>query len=76
MHILLYLTGGFMVVLGIGSLIVSDPITGLIFIGILVLAVAVATALVRADDQAPPIDENPMNADNGANAPDESQPPG
>ncbi len=53
MHITLYMVGCFMVVLGLGSLIVRDPVTGLIFIGILVIAVVVAAALVRADDQKP-----------------------
>lgn len=53
MHIILYLVGGFMVVLGLGSLIVRDPITGLVFIGILIIAVVVAAALVRADDRIP-----------------------
>lgn len=53
MHILLYLIGGFMVVLGLGTLIAREPVTGLIFIGILVLAGVVAAALVRADDRKP-----------------------
>lgn len=63
MHIILYLVGGFMVVLGLGSLIVRDPVTGLVFIGILVLAVVVAAALVRAEDRAPQ-EETPEQEEN------------
>lgn len=54
MHMLLYIIGGFMVVLGLGSLIVQDPGKGLTLIIILVLVVLVAAAVVRADDRAPP----------------------
>lgn len=54
MHILLYIIGGFMVVLGLSSLIVQDPGKGLTFIIILVLAALVAAAVVRADDRDPP----------------------
>lgn len=54
MHILLYIIGGFLVVLGLGSLVVQDPGKGLTFIVILILAVLVAAAVVRADDRTPP----------------------
>lgn len=51
MHMLLYIIGGFMMVLGLGSLVVQDPGKGLSFIIILVLAVLVAAAVVHADDR-------------------------
>lgn len=54
MHMLLYIIGGFMMVLGLGSLVVQDPGKGLTFIVILVLVVLVAAAVVRADDREPP----------------------
>ncbi|MDO9461278.1 MAG: hypothetical protein Q7N95_14380 [Alphaproteobacteria bacterium] len=54
MQILLYIIGGFMVVLGLGSLVVQDPGKGLTFVIILILAVLVAAAVVRADDGTPP----------------------
>ncbi len=54
MHMLLYIIGGFMVVLGLGSLVVQDPGKGFTFIVILVLVVLVAAAVVRADDREPP----------------------
>lgn len=54
MHTILYIVGGFMMVLGLGTLVVEDPGKGLGFIVILVLvAIAVAT-VVRADDRTPP----------------------
>jgi len=43
-----------MVVLGLGSLVVQDPGKGLTFVIILILAVLVAAAVVRADDGTPP----------------------
>lgn len=54
MHMLLYIIGGFMMVLGLGSLVVQDPGKGLTFIIIMILVVLVAVAVVRADDRAPP----------------------
>ncbi len=54
MHMLLYIIGGFMMVLGLGSLVVQDPGKGLTLIVILVLVVLVAAAVVRADDRTPP----------------------
>ncbi len=51
MHMLLYIIGGFMMVLGLGSLVVQDPGKGLSFIIILVIAVLVAAAVVHADDR-------------------------
>jgi len=54
MHMLLYIVGGFMMVLGLASLVVQDPGKGLTFIVILILAVLVAAAVVRADDRSPP----------------------
>ena len=54
MHMLLYIVGGAMMVLGLGSLVVQDPGKGLIFIIVLILAVLVAAAVVRADDRTPP----------------------
>ena len=54
MHMLLHIIGGFMVVLGLGSLVVQDPGMGFTFIVILVLVVLVAAAVVRADDREPP----------------------
>ncbi len=54
MHMLLYIIGGFMMVLGLGSLVVQDPGKGLTFLIILVLVVLVAAAVVRADDRLPP----------------------
>lgn len=58
MYIILYIVGGFLLVFGLGSLVVQDPLTGLIFIGILVLVTVIASALIRADEQKPP-DESP-----------------
>ncbi|HEX4890048.1 MAG TPA: hypothetical protein VFW37_06740 [Alphaproteobacteria bacterium] len=54
MHKLLYIVGGSMMVLGLGSLVVQDPGKGLTFIVILILAILVAAAVVRADDRPPP----------------------
>lgn len=54
MHMLLYIVGGAMMVLGLGSLVVQDPGKGLTFIIILILVVLVAAAVVRADDRTPP----------------------
>lgn len=58
MYIVLYIVGGFLLVFGLSSLVVQKPITGLIFVGILVLVAIIASALVRADKQNPP-DESP-----------------
>lgn len=54
MHIMLYIIGGFMMVLGLGSLVVQDPGKGLVFIIILILVILVAAAVVRADDRTTP----------------------
>ncbi|MEQ1888086.1 MAG: hypothetical protein ABL951_02765 [Alphaproteobacteria bacterium] len=54
MHMLLYIIGGFMMVLGLSSLVVQDPGKGLAFILVLILAIVIAAAVVRADDRAPP----------------------
>lgn len=54
MNKLLYIVGGSMMVLGLGSLVVQDPGKGLTFIVILVLVILVAAAVVRADDRPPP----------------------
>ena len=50
MHIVLYIIGGFMVVLGLGTLVVEDPGKGLIFTVILVLVALVAGVILRASD--------------------------
>lgn len=57
MNKLLYIVGGSMMVLGLGSLVVQDPGKGLTFIVILILAILVAAAVVRADDRSPPGEE-------------------
>ena len=54
MNILLYIIGGFMMVLGLSTLVVQDPGKGLVFIIVLVLAIIVAAFVVRADDRDPP----------------------
>ena len=54
MNILLYIIGGFMMVLGLSTLVVQDPGKGLVFIFVLVLAIIVAAFVVRADDRGPP----------------------
>lgn len=53
MHILLYIIGGFMMVLGLGTLVVQDPGKGLIFTVILMLAALVAGIILRASDSTP-----------------------
>jgi hypothetical protein len=54
MHMLLYIVGGAMMVLGLGSLVVQDPGKGLTFIIVLILVALLAAAVVRADDRTPP----------------------
>lgn len=54
MHMLLYIVGGFMMVLGLSSLVVQDPGKGLAFLVVLLLAIGVTAIVVRADDRAPP----------------------
>jgi len=54
MNMLLYIVGGFMMVLGLSSLVVQDPGKGLVFIIVLVLAILIAAFVVRADDRPPP----------------------
>lgn len=54
MRRLLYIIGGFMIVLGLSTLIVQDPGKGLTFLVILVLVVVITTALVRTDKKTPP----------------------
>ena len=54
MHLLLYIIGGFMMVLGLGTLVVQDPGKGFTFVVVLMLAILVAAAVVRADDRPPP----------------------
>ncbi len=54
MHMLLFIIGGFMMVLGLSSLVVQDPGKGLTFILVLVLVAVITAAIVRADDHAPP----------------------
>lgn len=54
MHTLLFIIGGFMMVLGLGTLIVQDPGKGLGFIFILVLVAIAVAMVVRADDRSPP----------------------
>ena len=51
MYIVLYIVGGFLLVFGLGTLIVQEPLTGLIFIAILVLVAVIVAALIRADEQ-------------------------
>jgi len=54
MHMLLYIIGGFMMVLGLSSLVVQDPGKGFALIVVLILCVLIAAAIVRADDRSPP----------------------
>ena len=60
MHIVLYIIGGFMGVLGLGTLVVEDPGKGLIFTVILVLVALVAGVILRASDSTPRT-RNPEN---------------
>lgn len=53
MHVLLYIIGGFMIVLGLGTLVVQDPGKGLTFTVILILAALVAGIILRASDSPP-----------------------
>lgn len=54
MHMLLYIIGGFMMVLGLSSLVVQDPGKGLTFLVVLLLVVGITAMVVRAGDRAPP----------------------
>jgi hypothetical protein len=54
MHMLLYIFGGFMMVLGLSSLVVQDPGKGLAFLVVLLLAIGITAMVVRADDRGPP----------------------
>ena len=51
MYIVLYIVGGFLLVFGLGTLIVQEPLAGLIFLAILVLVAVIVAALIRADEQ-------------------------
>ncbi|MFZ5912821.1 MAG: hypothetical protein ACOY17_01230 [Pseudomonadota bacterium] len=53
MYIVLYIIGGFMMVLGLGTLVVQDPGKGLTFTIILILAALVTGIILRASDSTP-----------------------
>ncbi len=53
MQMPLYIIGSFLLVLGLGTLVVQDPGKGLTFIVIIILVVAIVAFVVRAGDRAP-----------------------